>query len=175
MPILIRPIQLEDAGAIMAFFAAIDRETRFLLYEPDERTTGVEEWGRRIEAMRGGGESEMLVAEDTDAALLVGALVALGDTRRRLQHSVSLVVAVRQAYAGQGIATRLYTALEEWARSRGLHRLYLQVQADNHRAVALYHKWGFVVEGLHRHAVRLDGAWVDDYTMAKLLEQTGGR
>lgn len=170
MPILIRPIQGEDAEAILAFFAAIDGETRFLLYEPGERTTGLEEWRRRIAAMRDGGESEMLVAEDTDAAALAGAIVALGDTRRRLRHSASLVVAVRQAYAGQGIATRLYTAVETWAVGRGLHRLYLQVQADNHRAVALYHKWGFVVEGLHRHAVRLDGAWVDDYTMAKLLE-----
>ena len=78
------------------------------------------------------------------------------------------MVAVRQAYAGQGIATRLFEAMEAWARNRGSSHLH--VQADNHRAVALYHRLGYRVEGFHHHAVRLDGAWVDDYTMAKLLE-----
>jgi RimJ/RimL family protein N-acetyltransferase len=56
------------------------------------------------------------------------------------------------------------------AKARGLHRLHLQCQADNHRAVALYHRLGFFVEGFHRHAVRVDGKWVDGYTMAKLLD-----
>lgn len=171
MPIVIRPIMPDDAAALTALFAAIDDESKFLLFEPGERTRGPDEWRQRIEEIRSGGSAdEFFVADDEDAAQLVGVLVAMGDARQRLKHSASLLVAVRQAYAGQGIATRLFVAMEAWARQRGLHRLSLQVQADNHRAVALYHRWGFCVEGFHRHAVRLDGAWVDDYTMAKLLE-----
>lgn len=171
MSILIRPIQPDDAAAITALWAAIDGETKFLLFEPGERTRGPAEWRRRIEEIRSQDSAdEIFVAADEDTPELAGVLVAIGDTRQRLRHSASLVVAVRETYAGQGIGKRLFAALEEWARERGLHRLYLQVQADNHRAVALYHKLGFVVEGFHRHAVRLDGAWVDDYTMAKLLE-----
>ena len=169
MTILIRPIQADDAGAITALFDAIDRETKYLLFEPGERTRGPAEWRARIEEIRGGGPDEIFVAADEDTHALVGVLVALGDTRQRLRHSASLVVAVRAAYAGQGVAKRLFAALEEWATARGLHRLYLQVQANNHRAVALYHKLGFTVEGFHRDAVRLDGEWVNDYTMAKLL------
>jgi RimJ/RimL family protein N-acetyltransferase len=170
MTIIIRTVVPDDAEAVTALFAAVDRETTFLLYEPGERTQGPAEWRQRIEEIRSGGHSEMFVAAD-EAGELVGILVVLGNPRQRLKHSASLVVAVRQAYAGQGIATRLFAAMEEWARGRGLHRIYLQCQASNHRAVALYHRLGFFVEGLHRHAVRVDGAWVDDYTMAKLLEQ----
>jgi RimJ/RimL family protein N-acetyltransferase len=171
MTITIRPVQPADAEAITALFAAIDRETTFLLYEPEERTQGPDEWRQRIEEVRTKGHSEMFVAADEDTpGDLAGILVVLGTPRQRLKHSASLVVAVRQAYRGQGIATRLFEAMEAWARGRGLHRLYLQCQADNHRAVALYHRLGFYVEGFHRHAVRVGGAWVDDYTMAKLLE-----
>lgn len=185
MSICIRLAQPDDAAALTAFFAAIDRETKFLLYEPDERTLGPDEWRTRIEAIHREGISEMFVAapepaapesaagEDTSGASvpgeLAGFLLLRGETLRRLRHSATLVVAVRAAYAGQGIATRLFAAAEAAARARGLHRLQLQVQTDNHRAVALYHRWGFTVEGCHRHAVRVDGAWVDDYTMAKLL------
>lgn len=170
MTIIIRSAELEDAVALTAFFTAIDSETKFLLFEPGERTQGPDEWRRRIDGTRAGGSNAIFVAADAETPTeLAGVVIAIGDARQRLKHSASLVVAVRQHYAGQGIATRLFVALEAWARERGLHRLYLQVQAGNHRAVALYHRLGFWVEGFHRHAVRLDGEWVDDYTMAKLL------
>jgi RimJ/RimL family protein N-acetyltransferase len=170
MSIRIRPIAAADAEAITALFTAIDSETRYLLYAPGERTTTPDEWRTRIAALHAEGTGEIFVAEDADTpGELAGFWLVRGETLQRLKHSATLVVAVRAAYAGQGIATRLYAAVEAWARVRGLHRLQLQVQADNHRAVALYHKLGFTVEGYHRHAVRLDEQWVDDYTMAKLL------
>ena len=111
------------------------------------------------------------MTRDGQARRLAGLLFVLGEIRRRLRHSISPMVAVRQAYAGQGIATRLFDGDGGvGAGHADIHRIYLHVQADNHRAVALYHRLGYHVEGFHRHAVRLDGQWVDDYTMAKLLE-----
>jgi len=175
MPITIRTVVPDDAEAITAFFLAVDNETKFLLFEPGERTRGPDGWRTRIEEIRGEDHNEIFVAVDDtvgDAGPgeLAGVLFVLGEVRRRLRHSMSPMVAVRQAYAGQGIASRLFAAMEEWARAREIHRIYLHVQADNHRAVALYHRLGYHVEGFHRHAVLLDGQWVDDYTMAKLLE-----
>ena len=40
----------------------------------------------------------------------------------------------------------------------------------NHRAIARYQKMGFVIEGLHRDALLVDGRYVDEFTMAKLLD-----
>jgi RimJ/RimL family protein N-acetyltransferase len=171
MPITIRTITPDDAEAITAFFTAVDNETHFLLFEPDERTRGPDGWRMRIEEIRSGSTDEILVAVDEAVTgELAGLLFILGEARRRLKHSISPMVAVRQAYTGQGIATRLFEAMEQWARERGIHRIHLQVQCDNHRAVALYHRLGYQVEGLHRHAVRVADRWVNDYTMAKLLE-----
>lgn len=171
MSITIRTVVPGDAEAITAFFLAVDNETKFLLFEPGERTRGPDGWRTRIEEIRGEDHNEIFVAiDDAMPGELAGLLFVLGEIRRRLRHSISPMVVVRQAYAGQGIATRLFVAMEDWARVHGIHRIHLQVQADNHRAVALYHRLGYHVEGFHRHAVRLDGEWVDDYTMAKLLE-----
>jgi RimJ/RimL family protein N-acetyltransferase len=51
----------------------------------------------------------------------------------------------------------------------GLHRLELMVMTHNAAAVALYRKMGFQVEGTHTHALCVDGRYVDEYCMAKLL------
>jgi GNAT superfamily N-acetyltransferase len=44
---------------------------------------------------------------------------------------------------GTGVATRLMSAAEDWARSRGYRLLSLDVFADNRRAVEFYERRGF--------------------------------
>lgn len=41
--------------------------------------------------------------------------------------------------------------------------------AHNHRAIALYSKVGFRFEGTKRDSLLVDGLYVDEYYMAKLL------
>ncbi|MFC8081489.1 GNAT family N-acetyltransferase [Streptomyces sp. NPDC057340] len=50
----------------------------------------------------------------------------------------------------------------------GLHRVQLEVYADNPRARRVYEKAGFVVEGVRREAALRGGEWVDDVLMAVL-------
>lgn len=168
MTVLIRTIERNDAEALTALLRVVDGETRFLLYEPGERTTTAAEWAARIAGMRSDGTGEMFVA--VDGELLAGFLSVYGDKRQRVRHAAEVFVAVRQSHAGQGIGTRLFEAMEAWARAHGIHRLQLQVAVDNPAGLALYHKFGFRVEGLLRHAVRVEGRWGDDYVMARLLE-----
>jgi RimJ/RimL family protein N-acetyltransferase len=40
----------------------------------------------------------------------------------------------------------------------------------NQRALALYHKLGFEIEGRHHGALKVDRAYIDEYTMCKILE-----
>ncbi|MFG3657404.1 GNAT family N-acetyltransferase [Streptomyces sp. NPDC047706] len=50
----------------------------------------------------------------------------------------------------------------------GLHRVHLEAYGDNHRALRVYRKVGFVVEGVRRESARRDGQWVDEVLMAVL-------
>jgi GNAT superfamily N-acetyltransferase len=58
---------------------------------------------------------------------------------------VSLIATTKDA-EGSGVATRLMTAAEEWARGRGYRLLGLDVFADNRRAVDFYRRGGFKTE-----------------------------
>jgi RimJ/RimL family protein N-acetyltransferase len=50
----------------------------------------------------------------------------------------------------------------------GLHRIELEAYSYNHRALRVYEKVGFVVEGVRREAESRDGEWVDSVVMAIL-------
>jgi Acetyltransferases, including N-acetylases of ribosomal proteins len=48
-----------------------------------------------------------------------------------------------------------------------LTRLELTVMVHNERAIALYKKMGFEIEGTKKRSMRIDGQYVDEYYMAK--------
>ncbi|MFJ9536307.1 GNAT family N-acetyltransferase [Streptomyces sp. NPDC101225] len=50
----------------------------------------------------------------------------------------------------------------------GLHRIQLEAYGHNHRALRVYEKAGFTVEGVRREAALRDGAWVDEVIMGIL-------
>lgn len=101
---------------------------------------------------------------------LVGYLVVMGGTARRTKHAVYIVIGILKDYRGQGIGTKLFVRLEEWARDRGLHRLELTTVTKNGPGVALYKKMGFEIEGTKRDSLFIDGEYVDEYYMSKLLD-----
>ncbi|MGC9376310.1 GNAT family N-acetyltransferase [Streptomyces sp. MH13] len=53
----------------------------------------------------------------------------------------------------------------------GLHRIQLDAYGHNHRALHVYEKVGFVVEGVRREVEWRDGAWADEVLMAVLDHQ----
>jgi putative acetyltransferase len=71
---------------------------------------------------------------------------------------------------GRGGGSALLTAALEHAQATGIHRVELEVFPQNARAIGLYVKFGFAVEGLKReHWPRKDGTRRDSLLMARLL------
>lgn len=54
---------------------------------------------------------------------------------------------VARAWRGRGVGSALMVRAIAWARDEGLHKLSLAVFPHNAAAIALYEKYGFVVEG----------------------------
>ncbi len=161
---MIRRIEERDARAFIELCRQLDTETRFLLFEPGEQLLTQEQHIGRIQQ---DGQQIVLVAEDEGQ--LVGFVGATVGSFRRNRHAANLVMGVLASCWGRGIGARLLDALEGVARERGLHRLELAVMARNQRAIALYHRCGFVIEGRRCHSVLVDGEYVDEYWMGKLL------
>ncbi len=139
-----------------------------MMLEPGERTTTIDEQRNRLRSAVASANQTILVADAGDC--LVGYIAILGGGYHRNKHSAHIVAGVLQQYAGQGLGTRLFTEGDRWAREVGLHRLELTVMVHNRRAIALYMKMGFRVEGTRRDSLKVDGAYVDEYYMAKLLD-----
>ncbi|MDQ4126620.1 MAG: GNAT family N-acetyltransferase [Actinomycetota bacterium] len=163
----IRTSRESDAEALLRLLKRLDDETHFMMYEPGERTTTVREQQQLLRDILASTSGTILLAEVD--GLPVGFLEATGGAFRRNRHVAYLVIGVLKAYAGRGVGSALMEEAERWARERGVHRLELTVMAHNLGAVALYEKAGFAFEGIRRHSMLVDGSYVDEHYMAKLL------
>ncbi len=85
-------------------------------------------------------------------------------------HVGVLGIGVLAAWRGQGIGEALLRRTLHAAQTRGLIRVELTVNENNHRAAALYRKLGFVEEGIKRKATCIDGVYGDCTMMALLFD-----
>jgi RimJ/RimL family protein N-acetyltransferase len=163
----IRPATVADAAAVLALKRALDRETSFMLLEPDERTETDAEMAEELRSIAERPSGVVLLADDDGA--VVGYVEARSGHFRRNAHRATVVIGVRASHGGRGIGRRLLEELDRWAGKHGISRLELTVMATNERAFGLYCKLGYEVEGTRRAAMLVDGELVDELWMAKLL------
>jgi RimJ/RimL family protein N-acetyltransferase len=84
--------------------------------------------------------------------------------------SLSLAIAIgEQTYWGKGYGTTAIRLLLDYAFvHRNAHRVWLEVAADNERAIRAYRRCGFIAEGRMRDNAWDDGRYVDELMMAIL-------
>ena len=86
-----------------------------------------------------------------------------------MMSSAYIVTGVRKSYRRKGIGRELFHQLEVWARENQVTRLELTVMCTNSIAKHLYEKNGFMVEGVKRNSMCVNGKYIDELYMAKLL------
>lgn len=164
----IRKINIADAANFLAMNKQLDEETSFMLYEPGERQISLEQQQTMIERITAQETSNIWVAETSDG-ILAGFLALFGSNLQRNRHSAYIVIGILQDYQGQGLGKNLFLTMEEWAKSKALHRLELTVMKHNHRALQLYLKMGFEIEGVKRDSLKVNGEYVDEYYLSKMI------
>jgi RimJ/RimL family protein N-acetyltransferase len=88
---------------------------------------------------------------------------------RQKPWSGGTVIGILSKGQSKGFGSQMFDQLMEWASTQNINRLELTVMCHNEGALALYKKFGFEVEGTKRHSLFIDGNYVDEYYMAKLL------
>jgi len=166
----IRPLVCGDIPAFWTFLNRLDDETDTMMYEPGERreTTSEAALAEELETCVLSGNDLLLLAVDEEERI-IGYLRAERGPFRRVRHTAYLTAGILAAGRGQGVGTALFARLDDWARENGVHRLELTVECRNTVALRLYQRAGFLIEGLRRDSMRVDGAWVDEYLMSKLI------
>ncbi len=164
---IIRQIETADAEQFIQLVQQVEREAAYMLFEPGERNTPVEQLRERIKAVAQDEHSAIFLAEKENH--LAGYLMAIGGNANRNRHTIYLVVGVLDEYRGQGIGTKLFEQLEKWATEQSVRRMELTVVTRNEAGLALYKKRGFEIEGTKRDSLLIHGEYLDEYYMAKLL------
>lgn len=104
---------------------------------------------------------------------VVGNLGLSVEQRARRRHVASIGIVVSEAHFGRGVGSALLAAAIDLAENwLGVTRLELTVFVDNERAIGLYKKHGFVVEGEAQGFALRNGVFVNACYMARLLNRT---
>ena len=162
----IRKIKVEDADNLLKMLLQLDKETKFMLLEPGERSNDVSKVNLLINQCIEGRNLLLVGIDDTEN--IIGFLSAQRGVPKRIRHTAYIVVGISEAFRGIGIGKKLFSELDIWAKENDITRLELTVVCRNNVAKHLYEQNGFKVEGIKKNSMIVDGKYVDEYYMAKL-------
>lgn len=159
----VRPAEPSDVEALTRLFTHRNAYAQTLQL-PLQST---EVWRKRLAT----NDDTQITLVATVAGELVGNLGLTRITRPRRAHVGEIGMGVRDDWQGKGVGSALLQSAIDLADNwLGIRRLELHVHADNERAIALYRKFGFALEGTHRAYALRDGVYVDSLSMARLIE-----
>jgi ribosomal protein S18 acetylase RimI-like enzyme len=156
-----------DASALLDIYRGVLSEGRWFITYPDEFNGTEETQARTIRDRNAETNGRLLAARVHDR--LVGSLSIKGGAMERTRHVGMIEVYVDKSARRKGVGRALIEAGIVWAETNPiLRKLALNVFEDNHRAVDLYRRLGFVVEGrLVGEFMEEDGTQRNDLMMAR--------
>jgi L-phenylalanine/L-methionine N-acetyltransferase len=158
--IIIRGLERDDwqQVALISALPQCQRQTLRLPYQ------SLDFYRQRVEKQVEQGRTVVAIVD----GILVGT-ASLSVNPGRNAHVAAVGINVHDDYHGRGIGSALMAALIDLADHwLNLVRLELDVYCDNEKAIALYQKFGFAIEGTKRKVAIRDGEFVDAYAMARV-------
>ena len=126
----------------------------------------LELWRKRLAEPK---PNEFLLLALVDGEVCGNAGLMQPNNSPRRSHAMHMGLAVRQAFQGRGVGGALMEALVDIADNwLNVSRIELTVFTDNERAIALYRKHGFEVEGTHKAYALRAGVYADVHAMARV-------
>ncbi len=97
--------------------------------------------------------------------------------RTRIAHTGSFAVVVDCQFRDRGVGESLLDALIDWATlHQTLEKISLKVHANNQRAIGLYHKLGFEIDGVAKRDLKYSTErYVDTVSMSFFVKPVVGR
>jgi RimJ/RimL family protein N-acetyltransferase len=164
--VVIRNGMESDAAGILDLLKTVAAECNFMLLttqalERDFTVKKEVEWIRKFNAPR----NLLLIAEYESK--IVGIANIINSMRQRQSHFGTLAISISNKFCDAGLGSQMIKMLLDWAdHETGIEKIALAVFADNHRAIHLYKKFGFIQEGHRIKEVKMEnGSYADDILM----------
>ena len=161
-----RPEQSGDTEMLWKMFSTLSKESVSNLLPPFTRER-VEGWTSNINY------NEVLaivaVIEEKSEQQIVGDASLKFNPQEALKHKAELGITVHDDYQNMGIGKALLNHLINIAKMKKLSKVWLLVSTDNDRAIYLYKKAGFEIEGELCKESYVNGKYRNEYRMAIFL------
>ena len=162
---MIRKGTTDDAKKMLFMLNQLDKETKYMMFEPQERKSSVEKIKDRLNKS----DKEQVTFIIDDNTCIGGFLSVQRGEPNRIRHTAYIVIGLLQQYRGKGLGTKLFEELDKWAIENNIKRLELTVVEENILARNLYKKMGFKEEGVREKSMKIDSKYVNEIYMAKII------
>ena len=162
--LILRPARLSDAEALFPLF--VDSETmQFWAHGPVTSVADVRQIIARNLVPRNKPESSFAITEDGNLAIGCVNFYEESDAMAGLGYIIG------KSFWGRGLVSEaVNAALLHGFVTLKLHRIWLDIDPQNHASVRVAGKCGFSAEGVQRQAFFMDGAYLDSAIFGLLRE-----
>ncbi len=169
-PCLLRTAEECEAEMLLDYLKATSAETPYMIREPEEIRTSVEEEVEFIRKNRENPRALHLLAF-VDGKFAGSCSFAPRSERTRMRHRCNVGISLYRESWGMGVGTALMGEILAGAKAAGFEQAELDVVSSNAPAIALYKKMGFETAGTSPRAMKYkDGTYADLLFMVKTLD-----
>jgi RimJ/RimL family protein N-acetyltransferase len=168
--VLLRPEKKTDLSLLKEMFSNLSEESkRFLTAEVTEAR--IEDWIENLDYEKALPILSVIKDQDGNERIVSAASLGFNDSDY-YKHKTEFGITVHDDYQNKGLGTIVTKHMIDIARRMGLKKIYLRVQTDNERAIHVYMKCGFQIEGKleMEYWNYISKTYGDDYQMAVLLK-----
>ncbi|UUV16918.1 GNAT family N-acetyltransferase [Fusobacteria bacterium ZRK30] len=162
---IVREVLLEDAEKYLQMLKILDEQTNFLMFEPGERKTTLEDQ-KNIIKYNVENKIPMFLMEIEGE--IVGFLKGVRYKCNRMNQNLHIALGILSSYRGKGGGKALMNKVDQWSQNNNIKRMELTVACENKKAVNLYKSMGFEIEGIKRSSFKLEDKFLDQYYMGKV-------
>ena len=163
----IREANIDDAKNVIEYIKIVSDETDFLISDSSERNFTVRKEKEFLQNIQSSILEKIFLFEIENK--IVGMCSIEGINKIRIKHRVDLAITVLKNYWGNKIGEKLIDYAIEYCKSNCIKKIELTVRIDNKRALKLYKKFGFEIEGEIKNFIYLNGNYYNCYCMGLLL------
>lgn len=165
----VRSAKVIDAQELSELRVQIDGETENLDREKGEGFIDASGFEKLIKSDTENNTNLFLVAEVNDR--IVGFSRCEGNQLKRFSHKIEFGVCVLKESWGHGIGKNLLKESISWADTNNIKKITLNVLETNDKAIKLYQKLGFEIEGiLKKDKILSDGEYYNTIIMGRFKE-----
>ena len=165
--IIIRSIEKTDVNNRHDFFLELAHTTTGVINTPQEIGVIPYDTKEQIDYFL---QKKFLWLVATYQEKIIGEIDIIPYQAVKTKHVAKLTIGILPNFQSLGLGSKLMENALKWAKANRLERIELFVFASNEKAINLYKKFGFIIEGERKNFIKLaNNAYENDLLLAKYL------